>query len=126
MFNYVAQAFMLVSAILHILFFKIESIDFLKPSTLKRFNLTPEEGKMVKVWAFNQGFYNLFLAMGLFVSIVLMHTNLVSESLVLGRFILLTMVGAGVVLIISAPKSYKAGLIQAIPALIAFILSLIL
>jgi putative membrane protein len=122
----VCEIFVMISAFLHLIFFKFESIDFLKPSTLKRFNLTPEEGKVVKVWAFNQGFYNLFLAIGLMASIALLNTNFMSSGIILAQFILLTMVGADVVLIISAPKSYKAGLIQAIPATIAFILSLFL
>jgi putative membrane protein len=116
-------AFTLLTAILHCLFFKLESIDFMKTKVLRRFGLSEEQGAVVKVWAFNQGFYNLFLSLGLFYSIYLHHSGSTEQGILLARFILLTIVGAGMVLFVSAPKKYVAALVQAIPALFALIAS---
>ena len=117
-----AQIFIAITAILHCLFFKIESIDFMKPQTLKKFGLTPEIGEHVKVWAFNQGFYNLFLAFGLFYSLYLLNTSSLLQGKTLALFILLTIFGAGVVLAFSAPQSRVAAMIQAGPALVGAVL----
>jgi len=117
----VSAFFMGITAILHILFFKLESIDFMKPETLKRFGLDEHSGEFVKTWAFNQGFYNLFLAIGLIYSIFLLFKGNVERGVTLASFILLTITGAGLVLYISVPEKFSAALIQAIPAIIALI-----
>lgn len=115
----VSAIFMGITAILHILFFKLESIDFMKPETLKRFGLDEHSGEFVKTWAFNQGFYNLFLAIGLLYSIFLLFKGNVEKGVTLASFILLTIIGAGLVLYISVPAKFSAALIQAVPAVIA-------
>lgn len=115
-----------LTALLHLLFFKLESIDFMKSSTLKKFGLNPDQGAIVKIWAFNQGFYNLFLALGLLYSLVLVYGNQFESGIVLARFILLTVFGAGLVLLASAPKKFSAALVQGIPALIGFVLSFLI
>lgn len=110
-----------ITAVLHCLFFKLESIDFMKANVLKKFGLTKDEGTIIKVWAFNQGFYNLFLALGLFFSLFLLNSEQTDKGVLLSSFILLTIIGAGVVLLYSSPKSYPAALLQSLPALIALI-----
>ncbi len=117
----VTYIFIGVTALLHIVFFKIESIDFMKTKTLKAFSLNEKSGEIVKPWAFNQGFYNLFLALGLIYSIYLLYSGLVEQGKVLAGFILLAITGAGVVLGLSSPKKRAAAAIQAGPALLAFI-----
>lgn len=119
--NNLASIFIFITAVLHCLFFKLESIDFMKTSVLKKFGLTKEEGIIVKIWAFNQGFYNLFLALGLFFSLFLLNTNQSEKGILLSSFILLTIISAGVVLLYSSPKSYPAALLQSLPALTALI-----
>lgn len=91
----------------------------MKEKVLKRFGLTVEQAQYVKLWAFNQGFYNLFLAFGLFYSLWVAD----SHGLFLSRYLLAFIVGAGLVLMASSPKKYVAALIQALPALIALIAS---
>jgi len=118
--------FISITAILHVLFFKLESIDFMKARVLKRFGLTIEQGAVVKVWALNQGFYNLFLALGLGYSIYLLHGTHFESGKTLAQFILLSISGAGFVLLLSAPKKFPAALAQAVPALTAFLLTLFL
>lgn len=117
-----AYIFISLTAILHCLFFKLESLDFMKPETLRKFGLNEETGKVVKVWAFNQGFYNLFLAFGLFYVVYLLATAKLLQAKVLGGFILLTIVGAGLVLYFSAPGKEVPAMVQALPALIGVVL----
>ncbi len=117
----VAITFMGITTLLHIFFFKLESIDFMKPEVLGRFGLTPAAGGYVKTWAYNQGFYNLFLAIGLIYAIFLYMRNDAIRARAVGGFISLMIVGAGVVLFISAPLKVIPALAQALPALLAFI-----
>ncbi len=118
--------FVAVTALLHVMFFKLESVDFMKARVLKRFGLNHDQGVIVKVWAFNQGFYNLFLAFGLFYSLFLVHGDRIESGIVLAQFILVTLTGAGFVLLVSAPKKYPAALAQSVPALLGFVTSFFL
>lgn len=120
--NIVRNIFIFITASLHVLFFKLESIDFMKPETLLKFRLTPETAAHVEAWAFNQGFYNLFLAIGLFFTLFLIYKKDLIKAKILGSFILLTIIGAGCVLYFSVPGSIISAVTQALPALIAFIL----
>ncbi len=72
----VAQIFAGIAAALHVLFFYLESVVFTKKGTYKSFGLaTKEEAEIVKPMALNQGFYNLFLAVGVIVGVVLSETR---------------------------------------------------
>lgn len=52
-----------LAALVHVYIFVIESLRFLAPSTMRAFGIrSTEEAEVMKPWAFNQGFYNLFLA----------------------------------------------------------------
>lgn len=118
--------FVSMTAILHGLFFKLESIDFMKGQVLKKFGLNDEQGAFVKVWAFNQGFYNLFLALGLVYSLFLLHRGRAESGILLAQFILLSLASAGVVLFVSAPEKYPAALVQAVPATLGLVSSFFL
>lgn len=117
----VATIFIGVTAAFHILFFKLESLDFMSPSTLKKFGVSAEHAPAVKLWAFNQGFYNLFLALGLGYALYLLHGANPAGGILLARFILLTIVGAGMVLGFSSPSKFPAAMIQATPALLGLL-----
>lgn len=67
-----AQILAAIAAAIHVFFFYLESVAFSKPSTYKAFGVkTPQDAEAVKPMALNQGFYNLFLAMGIAVGLVL-------------------------------------------------------
>ena len=73
----------------------------------------------MKLLAFNQGFYNLFLALVLLFGLVLSTDStqtLLSTGLMMGSAFCMT--GAGIILIISKPSAWYIGLTQAIPPLI--------
>lgn len=119
--KYVAALFMSISSVIHLLFFKLESIDFMKPEVLLKFDLDSTSGAFVETWAFNQGFYNLFLAIGLILATICIFKFKNKSHVVLANFILVTMIFAGLVLYISVPAKLAAALIQAVPAFIAVV-----
>ena len=51
-----------LAALLHVYIFVMESLTWTSPRTRATFGTTPEEAETTKLLAFNQGFYNLFLA----------------------------------------------------------------
>ena len=75
---------------------------------------------MIKPMAFNQGFYNLFLAVGILLgAVVAISRETIGFTLML--FAASSMVGAGVVLLLSSKRSRKAALLQALPPLIGIV-----
>ena len=118
-----------IAALLHVLFFKLESLDWRKPKTWKTFGLaSQEDADTTASLAFNQGFYNLFLAIGAFVGIGLITfcDNHDTMGWTLIVFACGSMLAAAVVLISSGGKSYaRAAAIQGLPALLAVATSLI-
>lgn len=116
-----AKIFIAITALLHCFFFKLESIDFMKPEVLKKFRLSQESAVPVKIWALNQGFYNLFLALALIYSLYLIQSGNLLIGKAIAQIILLIITGAGIVLLVSSPESKLAAMIQALPAFIGFL-----
>ncbi|HEX9087568.1 MAG TPA: DUF1304 domain-containing protein [Arthrobacter sp.] len=57
--------FVLLAALLHVYIFTMESITWTRPATWKRFSITSQaDANTTRTLAYNQGFYNLFLAAG--------------------------------------------------------------
>jgi len=109
-----------VAVLIHVWFFVLESLWFSRPAVWARFGLTTEgEARTVRSFAFNQGFYNLFLAVGVGIGLVLGATG----DPVSGRAVVLfacgSMVAAGLVLVLHDRTFLQAALIQAVPALVA-------
>lgn len=104
-----------VSAGLHVLFFVIESILFQKPQGYKYFKMSEQDHKGAKLWALNQGFYNLFFALGMFAGLIRNDHSLLV-------FCALSMIGAGVVLWVTAPRLLKGALIQMVPPALGLVL----
>jgi len=81
----------IVAAVIHVWFFVLESIRFMRPAVWRRFGLGSEaEAAVVRSFAFNQGFYNLFLAIGVGLGLGLAATGDVSS----GRAIVLFACGS--------------------------------
>lgn len=120
--NIVSQVFALLAAALHVFIFCMESLWFMQPKVHKRFGAaTAADAEARRLFAFNQGFYNLFLAIGVVIGLALLHTAgnvVVGQTLVL--FSCACMLGAGVVLFFSAGRSMlRATVIQGIFPLLA-------
>ncbi|ALO65515.1 epimerase [Arthrobacter alpinus] len=121
----VALIFAGLAALVHVYIFVLESLRWTAPSTRKTFGTSEGEALATKELAFNQGFYNLFLAVVAAVGIVAAATGHhgVGAALVLagcGSMLL-----AGLVLLISSPKKAKAALVQLTFPLIAVVLTLV-
>ncbi len=108
-----------VAAVVHVLIFVMESVLFMREDVYRRFGASSrEEAELQRLFAFNQGFYNLFLAAGTIVGVVLAAGNEVGRDWALVAFGCLFMVGASLVLLASARRMGRAAAIQGLlPAL---------
>ena len=97
-----------VAAVIHVAFFAVESLLWGTNRINQRFRLTEEEARVLRPFAFNQGFYNLFLAIG--VGVGLMLGGVAGTTLLL--FGCASMAGAGVVLFLSAKHLRVGAIVQ--------------
>ena len=106
-----------LAALLHVYIFYMESVAWTAPRTRKTFGISAEEAEATKELAFNQGFYNLFLAIVAGVGIVLAPiVGGVGYALVLAG--VGSMLAAALVLFVSSPGKRRAAVTQgAIPLL---------
>ena len=114
--------FAVLAALLHVYIFVMESLTWTSPRTRATFGTTPEEAETTKLLAFNQGFYNLFLATisGLGIARVVMGDRAVGAALIFAG--LGSMAAAAAVLLLSAPDKARAALIQGTFPVIAIVL----
>lgn len=124
---FVGSAFIFIAALVHLLIFFMESVLWSKPEVWKRFGLkTQEHADIMKPMAYNQGFYNVFLAIGAGVGLVMMgSTNWVQGGIAIAIFAASSMVLAAVVLITSNAKQWRPALIQGAAPLLGVIFLLI-
>ncbi|HQV79327.1 MAG TPA: DUF1304 domain-containing protein [Chitinophagales bacterium] len=118
----ISIVFAAIAGLFHVLFFLIESIFWMHPKVHKVFGVTtPELAKQFKINFFNQGFYNLFLAIGVFIGIYLLQ----GEQAIIGKTLIIfccaSMLAASIVLYISKPGMLIGMLIQGAAPLIAIL-----
>jgi putative membrane protein len=122
----VAAVAAVLAALIHAWFFVLESVQFQQPKVFRRFGLkSAEEAAIVKPMAFNQGFYNLFLAAGVAVGVGLAAGGQVAEGRAIALFACAVMLGAAIVLYVSNRRFLTAGLIQGGPPAVALAASLL-
>jgi len=111
-----------VAALIHVWFFVMDSVWFMQPAIYRRFGLGSDaEARAVSSFAFNQGFYNLFLAVGVAIGLALAATGRVDEGRVLVLFACGSMVAAGAVLVLHDARFLRAGALQVLPPLVAIL-----
>ncbi len=117
--------FAALAAALHVYIFVMESLTWTSPRTRATFGTSAEEAQATKELAFNQGFYNLFLAIVTVVGIVAVGLghNAVGAALVFAG--VGSMLAAAVVLLTSSPDKARAAITQGIFPLIAVVLLVI-
>ncbi len=121
-FVIIGSVFLFIAAAIHVLIFFLESILWSKPATWRRFGLkSQEEADTVRPMAFNQGFYNLFLAIGVGVGLVLLGAGNTAGGIALSIFAALSMVLAALVLITSSPKLARSAALQGVAPLIGVV-----
>lgn len=114
--------FAALAALLHVYIFVMESLTWTSPRTRATFGINEEEAQATKELAFNQGFYNLFLAIVTAVGIVAfgMGHNAVGAALVFAG--VGSMLAAAVVLLTSSPDKARAAITQGAFPLLAVVL----
>ena len=110
------------AALLHVYIFVMESLSWTSPRTRATFGLSAQEAEATKEMAFNQGFYNLFLAIvaGVGIGAVLTGHGAVGTALVLAGAG--SMLAAALVLLVSSPDKARAAITQGVSPLIAVLL----
>ena len=117
-----AIAAAVIAALIHVWFFVLESVLFMRPNVWARFGLdSQEDAEVVRSFAYNQGFYNLFLAAGVGIGVALVSIGDVSAGRAVTLFACGSMMAAGVVLFLYSRSFLRAAAIQAIPPLVAIL-----
>jgi putative membrane protein len=121
-----AQVFAVLAALLHVIFFVFESVLWSRPAVFGRFGIaTQAEADTIRPMAYNQGFYNLVLAIGVLTGVIL--ASLDGDQQIVGKTLLIFGAGcmavAGVVLA-STGRSYRsAAAVQFVPAALTVLLT---
>ncbi len=117
----VALGLAAIAALLHVYIWYLESLAWTAPRTRAVFGTTPEEAETTRFLAFNQGFYNLFLA-------ILAAAGLVAYAVgspVVGRTLVFagagSMLAAALVLGVTSAPHRPAALRQGVVPLLAVI-----
>lgn len=90
----------------------MESLTWTTPRTRATFGTTAEEAETTKLLAFNQGFYNLFLAIVTAIGIAWVALGHRSVGIALVLAGVGSMAAASVVLLASAPDKARAAVVQ--------------
>ncbi|MGB6514084.1 DUF1304 domain-containing protein [Mycobacterium sp.] len=114
-----------LAGLLHVYIFTMESLTWTSPRTRATFGTTAEEAETTKLLAFNQGFYNLFLAIvtGIGIAAVALGHNAIGAALVFAG--VGSMASAAVVLLASSPDKARAAVTQGTFPVIAVVLLVI-
>lgn len=114
-----------LAALVHVYIFVMESVMWTTPRVRVTFGMSEEEALATKTMAFNQGFYNLFLAISVFTGIVLFAVGAHVSGATLVFVGAGSMAAAAIVLLLSSPDKRSAALKQGvIPAVAVIILAL--
>jgi len=122
-FVILGSVFVFLAAVIHLMIFFLESVLWSRPATWKRFGVTSQaDAETLKPMAFNQGFYNVFLALGAGTGLVMLGSGSWAQGgVALAIFSCLSMVLAAVVLVASSPKLLRAALIQGLAPLLGIV-----
>ncbi|MBD3758955.1 DUF1304 domain-containing protein [Microbacterium sp.] len=126
----IATAVAALAALLHVYIFVMESIQWTQPRVWRRFGVADQAAADVtKPMAYNQGFYNLFFAIGVVIGLALFWAGDAGTTAeVAGRALVLfslgSMLAAALVLVTSGAKYLRPAAIQGTLPLIGFVLFL--
>lgn len=105
--------FAAAAAAFHVFIFSLESLRWTEPATRKIFGVVSEKDAVtMKSLAFNQGFYNLFLALTTLIGVALLLSGLPTVGLTLVFAGTAMMLAAALVLVLSDRTKARAALLQ--------------
>ncbi|HIT77151.1 MAG TPA: DUF1304 domain-containing protein [Candidatus Avipropionibacterium avicola] len=114
-----------LAALLHVYIFVMESLTWTSDTTRATFGLSPTQAEATKEMAFNQGFYNLFLAIVTGVGLVLLAMGMTAPGAALTLAGTGSMAAAALVLFVSSPDKRPAALKQGTVPLLAVVVLVI-
>jgi putative membrane protein len=122
-FLVIGSVFVFVAAVLHLVFFFFESVLWSRPRVWRRFGVrSQEDADTLRFMAYNQGFYNVFLALGAGTGLVLLGSGASYEGgIAICAFALVSMLLASIVLLTGDAKLWRAALLQGAPALLGIV-----
>ncbi|MEJ3405288.1 DUF1304 domain-containing protein [Rathayibacter sp. YIM 133350] len=119
----IASAVVALAALLHVYIFLMESAWWSRPSTWKRFGVPSQEAAdTTRPMAYNQGFYNLFLAIGAASGLVAYWSGAEAAGAALILFSTGCMLGAAIVLTTTGPGYLRPALVQGSLPLVGIVL----
>ena len=120
-----ALVFAGLAAVIHVYIFVLESVSWTSPRTRATFGTTEQEAQATRELAFNQGFYNLFLAVVAAAGVVATATgaDAVGAALVLAGTG--SMLAAALVLVLSSPDKARAAATQGAFPLLAVVATVV-
>ena len=110
-----------LAAALHVFIFYIESFAW-TTRALSVFGIDRESAEATKEMAFNQGFYNLFLAIEAFVGIAVYFLASPTVGLTLALFGVGSMLAAALLLFVTSPNKRSAAIKQGVLPLLAVVI----
>jgi putative membrane protein len=122
----VATLVVTLAAALHVAIFIMESVGWTRPAIWKRFGVASQaDANTTRALAYNQGFYNLFLAIGALVGIIFFGIGWRDGGLALVVFTMASMFAASVVLVSTGRGYARAAVTQGMLPLIGLVLILL-
>jgi putative membrane protein len=111
-----------VAALIHVYIFYLESMVWTSRRARATFGIASEqEALTTRALAFNQGFYNLFLAIPIVLGIVVLAFGATAVGATLVFTGAGSMVAASLVLVVFRPAMARAALIQGLPPLLGVV-----
>ena len=117
-----------LAALLHVFIFTLESVLWETPPAQKVFGMGTDEAHATREMAFNQGFYNLFLAIQTIVGVILWAAGSTAAGVALVIAGIASMTLAAVVLFVWSPDKRSAAVKQGtlpLLGLIALVIGLV-
>ncbi|WP_175472131.1 MULTISPECIES: DUF1304 domain-containing protein [unclassified Curtobacterium] len=95
----ISGVFAVLAGLVHVYIFFLESVAWTSPRARRTFGIASENDlQATRTLAFNQGFYNLFLAIGALLGVVLVVAGSTTSGWTLVVFSTASMLGAAVIL----------------------------
>ena len=118
-----AAVLAVLGGLVHVWIFVMESVLFDRPSIHARFAVRTPDVPVVRPWAYNQGFYNLFLGIGALVGAVVAASGSHAVGLALVLASCGSMLAAAVVLVASQRTMARAAATQGTLPLLAVLVA---
>lgn len=106
---------------IHIYIFALETLLWGRPRTNRIFGMAADKAEQNRLFAFNQGYYNLFLSVAALAGIISSLCGLEAVGMTLMAYSAFSMFGASVVLLYSRRKLIRPALAQGVFPLLGLI-----